>query len=996
MKKLLFMSAVMLAFVSAFAEMPRFAPKSTSPRIYDIGKKSEFVLIENGKVKFEVVIPSKANRSVRFAAQELAGFLSQISGTRIPVIHRPSGKKFAFLIGDRKAAAEAGIDLKKIDRDGFHIKTHKGNMIIIGNDDPAGNPALLAHWNERGSLYGVYDFLERFAGVRFYFPGKYGTIVPRKTNWSIPSADITDRPDSQFRRFYSIELKDLNRGKKDFLPAGMTFSDINRLTTLRTRMGTMYIPNCHGLAFLGLTQRFRKSHPEYFALKADGTRVDGTNAIHPNYLHGHLCFSSGINEVIYQDAAAFLQGRSAESRGIVLENGKSSWNPQIFSRPFFNIMPNDSLFHCRCAVCKPIYAKGKQSISNHIWGFTVDIAKRLKKNRIPGYITAMAYSDYKSIPDVEIPNNMIVQLAITGPWNEANKKLREHDDKLLADWYKKLGQKTYLWTYANKCGSRIADIPNFTPKAVASFFKRSGKHVFGAFLESETDHWFFGFMNLYVFGKVMWDLNTDVDALIDEHCRLMYGPGAPQMKAVYSAWEKHWLNDIVTNIRETSLGPQAVLPSEYELWSRIYSAAEVKNLEALFDLAEKNAAKDPDALGRIKFIRKEIWGKVIEGRKGYDKANSDRRVWTGYMTESSSKITIDGKLAEKEWKKSVPLYMIPRKGSVNDVQTKVSMLCDKENFYVAIESEEPHTDLMLCGKRAKDDGNIWRDNLVELFFAPHKHSEIMYQIMINSDGSLTDMRSTFGKHDSKWDSGVEYRISTVPGKKWIMECRIPVNSMPELKNRKSFMANFTRGRLLKGKHVMPFYVWAPFPRHIAENCGVINIGRMPPDNSLIKFGDFDGKVMQKRFIGDWGNRSNWFTRKQINKDTRVFRTSGASLRLEGTGKGEVAVCQYLYELKPNTKYRFSYFVKLQDVKCDGRGGFYLNLRMGGDSGLKRQTFSFPGNAMTGTNDWVRFEHEIISTPDVGTKHRPYVGIYLSAKASGTAWVDNVKLTEVKK
>ena len=992
MKKLFAFLLAAAAVTLAAAEMPRFAPKAISPRKCVLGEENEITLLSNGKVNFEVVADRRASRTVKFAAVELAKFLGEITGTKVDVLRKATGKKCAFLVGDKDAAKAAGLDLKKLDRDGFYIKSYKNNIILIGNDDHAGHPSRIASWNERGTLNAVYEFLERFGGVKFYFPGKIGTIVPEKKNWSLPSIDLADRPDSQYRRIYCIENKGMESDKKDFMPAGMHYHDTNRLTILRTRMSTLNIPNCHGLAYLGLIQRFAKSNPEYFALRADGGRLDGTNVTHPNYKDGHVCFSSPIKEVIYQDAAAFLQGKPASTRRVIMPNGKSYWHGQLFNCPFFNIMPNDSMFPCQCEPCKKVYARGKQAVSDHVWRFKTDIAKRLQKNRIPGYITAMAYAEYKLIPTMEIPKNMIIQLAITGPWKELNAAEREKDFKLLFDWNKKLGQKTYLWTYVNKSAARIADIPNFTPEVVGSFYKRASKYTFGAFMECETDHWIFGFLNYYIFGKVMWDNSTDVEKLISEHCQLMYGKGAPFMRQVYKALEKHWVKDIMTNIRETSAGPQAVLPSQYDLWSRIYSPAEVRRIERLFDNAEKAAAKDKSALERIRFMRKELWGKVAEGRKAYDRANSDRSVWTGSMGETAEKITIDGKFNEKAWKKVKPLYMIPRKGSVNEVNTTIKLLKDKENIYIAAECEEPYTGGMVAPIRRKDEFFIWQDNLVEFFFAPAKHSELIYQIMISSSGSLSDNRS-FLKHDFKWSSNVEYKIGVVPGKKWVVEARIPLSSMPELKDKQEFMANFTRGRVIKGKKLMNYYVWAPFPRHIPENCGVIRVCSEGTDNSVIKFGDFDGKVLQKRFIGDWGNKNNWFAGKVINRDDKVFRTAGGSLRLERTTPGTETVCQYIRDLKPKTKYRFSYFVKLENVRSSGRGGFYIDIRNGG-SGAIRQVYSFPGQPMTGSNDWVRFEHEFISTPDVGSKHTPYIGIYLR-KSTGKVWIDNVKLVEVK-
>lgn len=41
----------------------------------------------------------------------------------------------------------------------------------------------------------------------------------------------------------------------------------------------------------------------------------------------------------------------------------------------------------------------------------------------------MAYAQYRPIPEVEIPDNLLVMLALRGPWNEGNPILREQDDQ---------------------------------------------------------------------------------------------------------------------------------------------------------------------------------------------------------------------------------------------------------------------------------------------------------------------------------------------------------------------------------------------------------------------------------------------------------------------------------------------------------------------------------------------------------------------------------------
>ena len=993
MKKFLFMTLAVSACLCCEA-MPVFAPKAVSPRRYAEGKAPEITLIKEGKVNFEIVSPRTAAPIARFAAKELAEFTGRIANSKVTVLTAPSGKLPAIIVGDTKAAAAAGIDLKNLDRDGFFIKTHKGNIIIIGNDEKSPR-ALRETFMQRGTLNGVYEFLERFGGVRFYFPGELGTIVPVKKEWAVPSLDITDRPDSQFRQIYCKELTALNKNKNDYLPESLKKLEVTRKTNLYQRLSTLRIPNCHGLAKLGYVERFRKSHPEYFALRGDGSRMDGTHITAPSTKHGHLCFSSPVKEVVYQDAAAFLQGKPATATGALQPNGKSGWHGAYFSYPFFNIMPNDGMFACQCKVCKAVYAKGPQAISDLIWNFKIDIAERLAASKIPGYITVMAYAQYKLIPSRKIPSNMIVHLALTGPWKEMNPAAQNKDMALLKAWHDKLGQKTYLWTYATKCGNAISDIPNFTPYAVGSFFKKSAPHSFGTFFESETDHWLFGAMNYYILGKVLWNSNADVNAIMDEHYALMYGKAAAFMKEIYLAWEKHWLKDIMANIRETAIGPQAALPSRYDIWNKIYSPAEMQRIEALFDKAEKAAAADKNALARVKFMRKEIWGKVLEGRKEFDKANNDRKLWTVAMPETTAKITIDGKLNEKEWKRSTPAHMISRakKDTPIEVTTQVRMLCDKENFYFAFECEEPETSNLLETKRPFDDMELWRDNLVELFLCPDRKTDIRYQIMLGSNGCVTDIRWVVSKPQMEWNSGVEYKTSIVPGKKWIAELRVPRAAFPEFKDKKNFMVNFTRGRMLKGKNVAPYYVWSPFPKQTPENFGELIIANELPNDSIILFGDFDrkpyGPAGKERYLGHH-KQGLWFGLKKITLDHKTFRTGGASVLLT---PGEALV--YYPKFKPNTKYRFSYSVKLENVKAKltTASGFYANIRTGG-AGPAKQYFALPTAAMTGTNEWVRQELEFTTPANTGTKAKPYLSFNLR-EATGKVWIDNVRMVEIK-
>ena len=88
--------------------------------IYKKGKET-VVLARNGTAEFVIVQPADASNPVRFAAQELKQHLDKITGANFQIVSKvPAGKKGIFL-GDTPEAVKAGINVKKIARDGFRI-----------------------------------------------------------------------------------------------------------------------------------------------------------------------------------------------------------------------------------------------------------------------------------------------------------------------------------------------------------------------------------------------------------------------------------------------------------------------------------------------------------------------------------------------------------------------------------------------------------------------------------------------------------------------------------------------------------------------------------------------------------------------------------------------------------------------------------------------------------------------------------------------------------
>ena len=578
----------------------------------------------------EIVIAPDACDTVLLAAEEASEFMGKSLGRDVPIVRSPSPSRSSLYIGPSKWAEAAGVTTNGLKRDGFRIMTKGGGVFVVGVDDAA----VDAHRNlrrggiwsqnfERATVFGVYDFLERFAGVRFYFPGELGTVVPRADRIVVPATDITEAPANTVRRYTIYE-----RGCPYFEgdDAEELRHPMKTLNWWRTRMETEYMPCCHGQNEFKYIDRFADSHPEYFALLEDGRRHNSYKITFPGGHPGQLCHTSAIWEEIYQDVKSYLSGEDASVRLMPADatlpgaDGKVryGWGVNCQRREIVDIMPQDGMIKCRCEKCRDEWAKAPEVgwASDIRWGNTVRVANRLKAEGIKGRVSMMAYSKYRRVPDFPFPDNIEVMVAERGPWTENDPPERARELAEIRAWRDKIGRKVTLWTYLNK-PKTLPDIPNCTPKAVGRYYKAVAPLIYGSFMQDWSDHWLSLYLSRYVFGKVLWNPAVDVDALLDEHHRLMFGSAAPEMKCFFDEIERIYITRVAGKALDTPLGPQSETPSIYELFLRIYSPETLDALDALFDAASAKVAADSLEARRIALIRREIFDPLANRARAY-------------------------------------------------------------------------------------------------------------------------------------------------------------------------------------------------------------------------------------------------------------------------------------------------------------------------------------------------------------------------------------------
>ena len=153
-------------------------------------------LTAGGKTSYVIVVDPDAIAAEKYAAEELAAFLKQVTGAEFPVqttADRPSAP--LLLVGPGRVANKVApkLNLAGLKPDGIVIET-VGDHLILAGDRP------------RGTLYAVYSFLEDVVGCRWW-SSKVSTI-PRSPDLTVPEQHVRYVPPLEYRETFWADAFD--------------------------------------------------------------------------------------------------------------------------------------------------------------------------------------------------------------------------------------------------------------------------------------------------------------------------------------------------------------------------------------------------------------------------------------------------------------------------------------------------------------------------------------------------------------------------------------------------------------------------------------------------------------------------------------------------------------------------------------------------------------------------------------------------------------------
>ena len=153
-------------------------------------------IASDGQAPLPIVVSQEASERVRGAADELANYLSQITGAEFTVESGDGSRGIAIGVPDDFSTKGPGTKWTTGNREHYLLRTHTRGVWVLGATELAVEHA-------------VWDLLYR-VGYRQYFPGSNWEVVPRQRELSL-AVDTEQSPDYLARRiWYGYGIWDYN------------------------------------------------------------------------------------------------------------------------------------------------------------------------------------------------------------------------------------------------------------------------------------------------------------------------------------------------------------------------------------------------------------------------------------------------------------------------------------------------------------------------------------------------------------------------------------------------------------------------------------------------------------------------------------------------------------------------------------------------------------------------------------------------------------------
>ncbi len=517
------------------------------------------LITKNGVATAHIVVAEGADSLLSFAAEELVYHIQKVSGGAIPVVDTVAGDSLAIVIATPESVPEleelfpddlawlrdtGDGDKVRWGSDGFAIRQLDGKLYIFGA-------------TPRGALNGVYDFIEDNMGVLWIRADEeIGLIYDEMPTITVTKADYREKSPFEVRGSVSGGTLMFSRNKMNTAGIGAMY-DVSAYTAL-TDIGLEPFIAHHNLKnWIRYSPSYDPNCTEYWSTTPNGTHVasaeDSENA---NYWSDVTvqCIADGIIAFLDRVGPADIDyvGVYAEDREDVQVYPEMTEPYEYAPGKFITPADDNYLSTVYFSFINKIAAKVAEkypTVKFSTYAYAEVEAPPAEDFELLDnvYVTYCPY-DEDLCADMDDPNidaaysDYLHQMA----WMDMTSNIQVYDywgDSTAAPLYERaiwhrMQSSMQLYAangYNGMIGERSVDGPaydiwigwaNRTPVR-ESYYTSDGA-------------WSMNILSFWLYHKLAWNPNEDVDALIDDFCEKVFGEAAPYMREYYRLLDISW------------------------------------------------------------------------------------------------------------------------------------------------------------------------------------------------------------------------------------------------------------------------------------------------------------------------------------------------------------------------------------------------------------------------------------------------------------------------
>ena len=600
-------AAACLALVGAGCAIAKAGPAEPGPRPPDLtpvtwmkapahppveivrdGQGRAVVYVVDPKGREPFVRKRRGQRPLLFKqlVDQLVETVRLATGATLEIVDEPSAAdRPAIVIGDCEATRKAGIDAAKLPVEGFVVRTAPNRVYLVGSTQ-----ALPGARANNATAWAVADFLERFVGVRWYWPAQYGgRSVPRRSSLVIAPAHYRDQPVFRLRTMYQdwywLQARSFDEQllptAPGVLPDGaetLWIGDHFRL--MRQGKSWPYEAVHHGARIYEFIRRMPRTSKAVFAVNEDSSL---------NF--EMFCYSAPetLNCYVENLKRAWDEGGKGVYLGGIRRSSVTVWAPlDIGSRSLGTA--------CHCPTCRATLSKGGQEL---LMGLFVKRLCEQVKRRWPD--KSVIYVPWV-IPDcpekLQFPDNLAVShlnLDVMGLMHWPS--VRRVEEGRLRAWSAKSGRPVHTWIdFASPSDWTYGPVQ--FPHLVQDFYSENRRFLAGTSVLSYGGACFLtAAPTYYVWNRVLWNPDLHVDVVLDEMCRRLFGAGAASTRELLRLQCDRWERTALS--RPLRIGENRIPP---RLFREIWPPDVVVRMKALRDKALSEIERTGDAAARKTFL----------------------------------------------------------------------------------------------------------------------------------------------------------------------------------------------------------------------------------------------------------------------------------------------------------------------------------------------------------------------------------------------------------